>query len=130
MGENLTPKLAEWLGLVEGDEFEIDGSIYNPYKYIGGRFVDCAGDRMSQGCWLDDILNGYANLKKLPWKPKFGDTYCFVNASGRIDQTIDQTSFMFASDVANYLMGNCFRTPKEAELHKDEVLQKIKEVLG
>lgn len=126
MGENLIPKLAEWLGLVDGDEFEIEGSTYSPYKYIDGRFVDREGDRMYCGGLFIDMLYGEVEIKKLPWKPRRGDTYCFVNALGRIDRA----NFVRASDVANYLMGNCFRTRDETELHKDEVFQKIKEVLG
>lgn len=33
-------------------------------------------------------------------------------------------------DAARYLMGNCFRTEEEASAHKDEIMSKLKEVLG
>ena len=125
MGENLIPKLAEWLGLVEGDEFEIEGSTYNPFKYENGRFNDCEGDRMNGGQFIG-ILYGDIEVKKLLWKPKFGEIYWYVHNG----KPVMCASFTCATDVARYLMGDCFRTEHEAESNVSEILRKIKEVLG
>lgn len=125
MGENLIPKLAEWLGLVDGDEFEIEGSTYSPYKYIDGRFVDREGDNALVG-WFGRIIMGDIEIKKLPWKPERGDRYYYVDEDG--DACFD--GFEYEVDVARYMMGNCFRTLDEAKAHKPEILAKIREVLG
>jgi len=124
MGENLIPKLAEWLGLVDGDEFDVEGGVYNPYKYENGRFNDCEGDRM-RDAYLAGMLDGDIEVKKLPWKPKFGEVYWYVHTG----EPVMYTSFTCGADVARYLMGNCFRTLDEAKANKPEILAKIREVL-
>jgi len=123
MGENLIPKLAEWLGLVEGDEFEIEGYTYNPYKYIDGRFVDREGDRMYGGLFIN-ILYGEAEVKKLPWRPKRRDLCYRVGIDG------DVLAFHYGNDsisIAMLAFGNCFRTREEATNHVSEILAKMAE---
>jgi hypothetical protein len=130
-------KVAEMFGVEIGEKF----IIKNGYGVIGG-------EENPQKYYLDE--NGYLHctktgypvrsnllsclladktyeIVKLPWKPKTGNKYCFIGTSGVIHST---TWINCAADIALYAMGNCFRTKAEAEAHKPEILQKMKEVMG
>jgi hypothetical protein len=60
-------------------------------------------------------------IKELPeaegrWKPSQSEKYYYVSSDGGLGTT----SFYdkYPSDVGQYALGNCFKTPEEAELHK------------
>jgi|GEM_PF-1614703 len=125
MCKNLIPMVATELGLADGDEFEIIGFAYNPCKYEDGELTDCDGDRITPRRFVD-ILYGVTEIKKIPWKPKDGETVFYVSSK------YDGISwFIYHSDNAFHIslhaFGNCFRTQAEAEAGKDEMLAKIDE---
>lgn len=65
----------------------------------------------------------YKEIKLPKWKPKYKGNYYFVDDRGKIIPSMwDDTN----SDNLRYELGNCFRTPQEAEI----AANKIKEVLN
>lgn len=84
MAKNLIPKIAELLGVELGEEFKIKGADtdYNEYTYFfadSGLKVkfDKHPDVIPSTAFaaVPDLLNGDAEVVKLPWKPKKGDAY-------------------------------------------------------
>ena len=64
------------LGVKLNEEFELNGSnaIYKLSQY--GFFFKCDGAWMRASDYLlIDIIKGEYTIKKLPWKPKAGETY-------------------------------------------------------
>ena len=59
------------------------------------------------------------------WKPKYGDTYYYLNSYGKIDEcTWDNHSI----DTGRYDMGNCYPTEEQAEfaLEKHKIMVQLK----
>lgn len=68
-------------------------------------------------------------MEEKPWIPKYGDKYYMFMG---IDDLF-VCEFMWAdsvSDIESYYIGNCFTTREEAESHKEEFINKLKEVMG
>lgn len=113
--------LANLLGLELYEEFKIKGS--------GGRYriTKETLEWTHAGIWeksnplIEELFNGTYELE--PWKPKKNDVFYIVDIDG-IESFIWKND---ATDVALYKMGNCFKTEKDAEKHKEEILNKIKE---
>lgn len=96
------------------EEFEIVGASSNPHKLTENGLTAVKG---KSNCTLSALLRGDLTIKKLPWKPRQGDTYHYVANDGFIwDKTFEVTL-----DRAMYLIGNCFRTREEAEANKEQV---------
>ena len=73
---NLIPQIAEMLGVELGEEFKVvskDGSERACRITYAGLLV--SGSSYSKRL-LMDIVCGEAEIIKLPWKPKEGDTFC------------------------------------------------------
>ncbi len=101
---------------------------YNPVSFEKGEsdfyLRDCDDDRCN--LLVADIVFGQATIEKLPWKPKDSDKYWFVNPKGYLVHAYFCEDSMV--DLYNFNTGNCFKTEKEAEAHKDEVLKRFKEI--
>lgn len=79
MSKNLIPKIAEMLGVELGEEFKIDIRGDDIFQ------ITESGVWMRKGIdkeeWVEKpfefvmLCNGDAEIIKLPWKPKKGDTY-------------------------------------------------------
>lgn len=69
------------------------------------------------------LLIGKCTIKKLPWKPKLGNNYWFINSGGHIIK--DNWSGGIV-DLAMYYAGDCFETYGEAEAHAPEIIEKMK----
>lgn len=128
MSKNHMKQIAEMLGVELGEEFKI--------KYNTGTSEDTFY-LTEDGCHhhggtispkkLNKLITGTIEIIKLPWKPKNGDRYYDVHPDGTIGNTIFSCDSTY--DLAMLYMGNCFRTEKEAETHKDEIMQKFWEVM-
>ena len=80
MAKNLIPEIARMLGVEIGEEFKIKG-----YGELNCTITDdkglMAADDSSETGWIPAnalfavLLNGKAEIVKLPWKPKKGETY-------------------------------------------------------
>ena len=132
---NLIPKIAEMLGVEIGEEFKIsqqgevldDGALY---KFNGKWFL--REEKGKNGDWkvcingeLNQILNGYVEIVKLPFEPKEGESYWHVYWGTEYIRVAD---IPFEDDDMHYhhkYCGNCFRTKAEAEAHKYEIYEKL-----
>ena len=126
---NYMKEVAEMLGVEIGEEFDIIlpeniPSVYNPFK-IGERGLVGKNGNLAND-YLLTLLNGISEIKKIPWKPKYGEWFWIVKSTGRV---ISIKNLGAASDAGLIKFGNCFKTEKEAEAHKDEMVAKMKEVL-
>ena len=98
-----------------GEEFDIktvtSDDIYNPYKFSIYGVIDKQG--YERDGILTNLLTGEIELIKKPWKLKNGDSYYYKDGDG----TIHGTSFCeeCSLDLANYYIGNRFKTREEAE---------------
>ena len=132
---NYMKQVAEMLGVELGEKFKVrptDGCKPDRATYmideIGVKYTGNTGRPMYRDdTTLDRLLNGSDEIVKLPWKPKDGEGYFYINKLG----VAGHMTFSGSSvDIALYAFGNCFRTREEAEAHKDEILQKMNEVLN
>lgn len=72
--------------------------------------------------WLIDIVFN-ANYKIIPLtqKPKDGEEYWYITPNGTIFSVLYHS--YDTSDIALFLMGNCFKTKEEAEQNKEKILK-------
>lgn len=130
---NLIPVIREALGLKENEEFQLLRSNGTTYT-VNYRFAD--NDELQwfdpdTDCWessgaatLEKIIYGKVTVKKLPFKPKEGESYYYVIFyNGDIISTA-YTKYS-KSDVVKVNSGNCYRTKEEAETHVDEWMSKV-----
>ena len=68
---NLIPKIAEMLGVELGEEFKIKGDVGTYDFGLEGLW----GDYGTDAEMLEALVCGGAEIIKLPWKPKEGDTF-------------------------------------------------------
>lgn len=133
MAKNYMADVAKLLGVELNDEFELNGSnaIYKLSQY--GFFFKCGSSWMRASDYLlIDIIKGEYEIKKLPWKPKSEQFYCYIvwrridNISGW-EIEVETTFFSAFSAVDNLRVdvGNCFRTKEEAEAQKYEVFKRL-----
>lgn len=84
---------------------------------------------------IDGMINAEPVLKKVVerlfeyenFKPQDGERFYYIDLNGIVK--IDAFG-KDAYSMAMYLMGNCFRTKKEAVSHRNEIISKYKEDLG
>lgn len=148
---NYMSKIAEMLGVEMGEKFWMgwtERSKREPRVVInqsafGGNTEYMLSDKGIQSCMTDEsgnivrteypdaclcwLLTGRYFIIKKQWKPKIGEMYFCVGVSGNINCT---TWDEHTVDIMHYLAGNCYRTKKDAETHKDEILAKMKELMG
>lgn len=70
---------------------------------------------------LDVLFADNVKIVKMPWKPKYEDQYYFINACGDVMPDVFHNDNVI--DNYRYLLGNCFRTEKQAKKHKNDVLK-------
>ena len=76
--------------------------------------------------FLKYLLNGDFEIEKIPWKPKEGERYYFVNENEDIDSYKNDYALL---DACLIKCGWAFRTEEEAEANKERVLKEMQEVL-
>ncbi len=122
---NYMAKVAEMFGVELGEKFKLKDKLlreeclneyyidyYSFYSVIGK--TPCL-DPVS----LERVLCGRYELVKLPWKPKNGDVYWYLEIGGEkaLCKTIWNNSTF---DLAMYKLGKIYRTRSEAVKHVDE----------
>ena len=124
MAKNLIPQIAQMLGVEIGEEFKIKGADtdYNEYTYFfadSGLKVkfDKHPDVIPSTAFaaVPDLLNGDAEVVKLPWKPKKGDVYFTFDLMGDKWGTHSYWWGGFPDEYALLDKGWIYRTEKEAE---------------
>lgn len=122
--KNYMEEVAKMLGVEIGEEFEVRYQGPTAYHIIA-RFSDDGIVLVRGNCeWgnlinternrsaiLYDLLNGAATIVRKPWKPKNGECYYYVNPNGG---TFGAHWNNCSCDFYNYKLGNCYRTPEEA----------------
>ena len=63
-------------------------------------------------------------FKVIPFKPKIGDKYWWVEVDGKVCSDIFERGCTF--DCMAMAIGNCFRTKESAEAHKEKILKILK----
>lgn len=132
MDKNIIPDIAKMLGVEIGEKFEI-GEYHDTYMFSNDKLLSLdtnAKDtymlKEPTQCVFENICNGTYPIKKLLFKPKYGEPFCYIRTNGGV--ACDAFGYDIFS-ASMYLIGNCFRTEEEASAHKDEIMAKFQEVL-
>lgn len=129
MAKNLIPQIAQMLGVELNEEFKIDTSGDDIFQ------ITESGVWMRKGIdkeeWVEKpfefvmLCNGDAEVIRLPWKPKEGESfYTFTAAYGEWSISLD----VWAEEPCNYALldkGWIFRTKQEAEAALPAVAAKM-----
>ena len=133
---NLIPITRETLRLEENEEFKIKfhTNVFSNKKF---RFTNKFLEEFYQNRWYEsdkDVLYGLItekiNIVKLPFKPKEGEDYYFVDVStGYVCRTTYGVGYRHdvvrIREALRVSSGNCYRTEEEAEKHVNEWMSKI-----
>ena len=123
---NYMEKVAKMFGVELGDRFKIydnNGkvSLHNYYFSDFGLMVEYEECSALRNDTLISILKGMNTIKHKPWEPKIGDAYFYVDNSGFIRKGLwYKNIYPIVYDITLYKLGNCYRTPEEAEANKDK----------
>ena len=132
MAKNLIPEICKMLGVELGEEFKIKGYKLT-YMITDDKWLMATDDSPETG-WTPantlfvDLLNGDAEIVKLPWKPKQGEKYWGFLYSSLNDAWVLclYTWGNNPEDFAFYKAGWVFHTNKEAKA----ALPKVAEEFG
>lgn len=72
-----------------------------------------------------EFFTGKYTIIKKPWKPKHFDKYYYISSNGDVECSEWHGDNL---DLTFYASKNCFRTRKEAEIHKDKLIANIKSI--
>lgn len=118
---NYMKDVAKMLGVELGEEFlcsdghnyvlETYGLACTDFKHQEHSIVFGTRDKLSP------ILTGTYTIKKKPWKPHYREEYYSIGPGGVLEPGRWLNDFI---DVAMYKLGNCYRTPQEAEANRDK----------
>ena len=124
---NLIPKIAEMLGVGIGENFNVsDSELLFKFGQNGLLFLKDEKVWLMADEILADILCGDRKIVKKPFEPKEGETFFqwfFCGGSWSVGTRI--YSSYDVDSLTNIYCGNCFRTRKEAEEHKEEIYKKL-----
>lgn len=119
---NHMSEVAKMLGVELGEIFEIKTDVYKSFQF---RFVENDFQCFNGKRWVTDanapvflklLLTGEYTIKRKPWKPKYEETYWYIDEQGE-----SWGSPFTDSDYINYYkLGNCYRTREEAEANRDK----------
>lgn len=134
---NPLKKLINEIGLEIGEKFRLDGTDASTFYFSEGldgkisllSYWDISHvPTLANSNYLYIVLNQPERIKKIDWKPKYGDVYYEI-----IDVEEDLMVYKetFAGDIIDYedyILGNCFETKEEAERIKDKYYKRLKEM--
>jgi hypothetical protein len=134
MAKNLIPQIAKMLGVEIGEEFKIKGADtdYNEYTYFfadSGLKVkfDKHPDVIPSTAFatVPDLLNGDAEVIKMPWKPKKGETYYTFELLG--GKWVVRSLWWTGSPDGHALLGKgwVYKTCAEAEAALPTVAKEV-----
>ena len=125
---NYIPQICKMLGVEIGEEFTIDYIDLkdNTYKFTETDLI-LTKNGESEPLILYDILNGDIKIIKLPFEPKVGEKYYYIDFLG-INCKPTPCSEKWEGNNCDYqakFCGNCFRTWEEANKHAYEIYKKL-----
>lgn len=109
-------EVANMLGVELDERFSINDTQPIYYFSEDGLHCDETGDWLC-GLYMNHLLSGEYTIKRKPWKPAFAEKYYSIGPGGVLEPGDWLCDFI---DVALYKLGNCYRTPEEAEAHRAE----------
>ena len=130
--EEVMELLMKRIGVAENEEFEAQ---FAPEECPVNKF--CNGELLTKVNeeWRDNsmwaVFVKYFDVyefKVIPFKPKVGHRYYYVNISG--EPIYEEFKKFNTFDHLNRAMGNCFRTKEAAQIHKEEILKMLKIMKG
>lgn len=126
MAKNLMPEVAKMLGVELGEKFIIENAEHNLQVVLVADGLHVTKDDFlgsSNSKLLQNVLCGLFEVKKLPWEPKYKETYYRPNIIyKRVSDVLWRGS---ALDCALKKLGMIYRTREEAEAHLAEDYMKL-----
>lgn len=117
-------EVAKILGVELGERFRLYG-LLRPLYYLDEDGLKAVGQVGHFYDELGRIMCGAKKIEKIPWTPKEGEPYWYINAGGKLIQKMPYVS-SYLTDVLNVRLGNCFKTEEEAKENADNWLRYIK----
>lgn len=117
MAKNLIPEICKMLGVEIGEKFKIKGDGHTYSIKLDGLHSDQYAMEDDYATLLD-LLCGEAEIVKMPWKPKEGQTvYSFYSVG--LDGVLKVVDFIWVNDIiifqALVKAGWVYKTRAEAE---------------
>ena len=116
---NYMSEVAKLLGVELEEKFELERLPGIPLKLTEDG-LECLGPaKMSRDVMNEAfirILMGCSEIKRIPWKPKVGEVFWYVDYCANIkhQQWVSWDCYNF------YKIGNCYRTREEAVSNRDK----------
>lgn len=132
MSKNLIPEIAKLLGVEMEEAFKIRRPAYEVCEKGVYAFFENEGlmKRNEQGEFdnnssieFEDLCLGNYEIVKLPWEPKYGEIYYFLDINEK-----EIMSYPWENDTFDYAMkalGMIYRTREEAEAHFAEDYERL-----
>lgn len=123
---NYMKEVASLLGVQLNEEFKLinnEGQAYwRKFRITENGLTD---DK--DAIWsVNDLLTGKDIIQRLPFKPKYEETYWTLDYTAKNGITTVEYVWKYrAYDYLAYYNGLCFRTEEEAEANKDKLLKII-----
>lgn len=129
MSKNHMEEAAHMLGVELGEEFEIEGRKWNPYRITESGLIDCGGSNDWELFLY--LLSGSEEIikKEKPWMPKDGESVFYIDIEGDGEVWEDEFCFDGFYSVSNLALGWVFKTREEAEAHKEEIMRQKERIL-
>ena len=130
--EEVMELLMKRIGVAENEEFEAQFAHEEcpVNKFCNGELLTKVNEE-----WRDNsmwaVFVKYFDVyefKVIPFKPKVGNRYYYVNISG--EPIYEEFKKFNTFDQLNRAMANCFRTKEAAQIHKEEILKMLKIMKG
>ena len=132
MSKNLIPEIAKLLGVEMEEAFKIRRPAYEVCENGVYAFFENEGlmKRNEQGEFdnnssieFEDLCLGNYEIVKLPWEPKYGEIYYFLDINEK-----EIMSYTWENDTFDYAMkalGMIYRTEAKAKDHMAEDYMKL-----
>ena len=132
MSKNLIPEIAKLLGVEMEEAFKIRRPAYEVCENGVYAFFEIEGlmKRNEQGEFdnnssieFEDLCLGNYEIVKLPWEPKYGEIYYFLDINEK-----EIMSYPWENDTFDYAMkalGMIYRTEEGAQAHFAEDYERL-----
>lgn len=126
--EEVIELLMDRIGVAENEEFESQfaSEEYQVNKFCNGELLTKVNEEWRDNSMWAVFVKHFDvyEFKVIPFKPKKHEGYWFIDVYGSLCFT--QFSGLITFNALNRAIGNCFKTKKLAEAHKEEILKILK----
>ena len=131
MAKNLMPEIIKALGLEYDEVFRVseqdaetaEGGLFCFNKEGGLIKINPDGSTCTAWEILYDILNGWCEIVKVPWEPKYKEYYYCPSVTER--RVIELLWLDDTRDYALKALGMVYRTKEEAKAHLAEDYERL-----